>query len=427
MPLKDISVPNIDELDIPSAIESAAAATADIAEDAWEEFTGNDLISECMQATQKIAEDAWETCSPALEGAADIAKAGAYLSGRTALGVVGFAEDGCRGIATAVNVALGNREHATELAQTSFVDDTAALLGEALGVSEEIESAGDVAEDIGRFAAETAALSTISVAPTAASLASGAASIASATGKSFRKQAEDGNLSDEDVANVAVDGIVATVEVASAGAVGKLLRGAGKPFAQAEKNALKEGVDDAGEVVADAGKLLPNKTFSLDGVKCRTDDAGKIYRMDDDLIPDGSYELGGYKYSTDGQGRITSASGKLQIKGHEKRTNIKDSMEIVGRGEGKDTDDRSHLIADMFNGVGRLENLVAADINVNRSELKRIELKCNSALKSDNDVFYKIEPMYSRNSNRPSSFRVTDIINGEKTVTVLDNTPRSVQ
>lgn len=427
MPLKDINIPNVEILDVPRAIEATAAATADIAEDAWEEFTDNDPISECVQTTQKKAEDAWEACSPALEGIVDATKAGAYLSGRTALGIASFAEDGYRGIATAANLALGNRERATELAQTSYVDDTAALLGDALEVSEEIESAGDVAEDVGRLAAETGVYLTIPAAPTVVALASGTASIASATGKSFRERAADGDLNDEDIANVAVDGTVAALEAASAGIAGKLLRGAGKPFAKAEKKALKEGVDDAGEVVAGVGKLLPNKSFSIDGIECKTDDTGKLFRMGDDLIPNGSYELGGYKYTTDKLGRITSASGRLQIRDHEKRSNIRDSMETVGRGEGKDTDDRTHLIADMFNGVGRLENLVAADINVNRSELKRIELKCNSALKSGNDVFYKIEPMYSENLNRPSSFRVTDIINGEKTVTVLDNTPRSVQ
>ena len=42
------------------------------------------------------------------------------------------------------------------------------------------------------------------------------------------------------------------------------------------------------------------------------------------------------------------------------------------------------------------------------------------------EVFFKVEPLYEGGSFRPSSFAITDIIDGEETVTFLLNTTKEM-
>lgn len=45
-----------------------------------------------------------------------------------------------------------------------------------------------------------------------------------------------------------------------------------------------------------------------------------------------SYEINGYKYVTDAMGRVESAEGFLQLKTHEGRLTIKDTIQSIGKG-----------------------------------------------------------------------------------------------
>ena len=64
-------------------------------------------------------------------------------------------------------------------------------------------------------------------------------------------------------------------------------------------------------------------------MKCATDDLGQLYRVGDDLVPNMSYEINGYKYVTDAMGRVESAEGFLQLKTHEGRLTIKDTIQSI--------------------------------------------------------------------------------------------------
>lgn len=152
------------------------------------------------------------------------------------------------------------------------------------------------------------------------------------------------------------------------------------------------------------------------------DDRGEIYRVDDELIPDSKYEINGYTYQTDGLGRIASAEGTLRLKEEgRKKLNIKDSMEAIGKGSQKETDDRGHLIADRFEGGNGLENIVPMDGELNKGSFNKLENRLADAVKDGCTVQYKVEPKYADSTQRPSEFVVTDVIDGETTVTVFKN------
>lgn len=158
-----------------------------------------------------------------------------------------------------------------------------------------------------------------------------------------------------------------------------------------------------------------------DEAKKYYDDNGKEYRTGNDLEPNYEYEINSYKYRTDSEGRIVSAEGKLQIKDHENRNNMTDSRDVVGKGEMLETDDRGHLIADRFNGSGGIENVVPMDAELNKKDLNKLENTLAKAVNDGADVRYKIEPKYEGDSNRPSEFKVSYSINGEKEVVVFKN------
>ncbi|MBQ8944293.1 MAG: DNA/RNA non-specific endonuclease [Clostridia bacterium] len=161
-------------------------------------------------------------------------------------------------------------------------------------------------------------------------------------------------------------------------------------------------------------RIDADETSSPD--KVYNDDNGEPYRINDDLVPNNEFTKNDYKYTTDSEGRVTSAEGKLQVKDHPDRKDMPDNMEKVGKGDQKENDQRGHLIGDQFNGSGELENLVPMDANLNQGDYKKMETTLADAVKDGKDVYLKVEPIYNDNSNRPSSFRVSYTIDGEKTV-----------
>jgi hypothetical protein len=166
----------------------------------------------------------------------------------------------------------------------------------------------------------------------------------------------------------------------------------------------------------------PNSEAKIDGKMYYFDDAGKVYRVDDDLLPNNTYEINGYCYDTDEKGRISHVSGQLQRKDHDGRPPIKDSMDKIGKGDQRASDDRGHLVADRFQGGDGLENIVPMDSELNRhGDYRKLEDMLADALKDGATVHMDIEITYDGNSNRPSGFQVTVVIDGEKDVYYLKN------
>lgn len=159
----------------------------------------------------------------------------------------------------------------------------------------------------------------------------------------------------------------------------------------------------------------------LDGKTYYYDDNGKLYRVESDLAPNTEYLLNGYKYTTDEKGRIVSAEGTLHMKNREGRLPIKDSIEDIGKGDQKDSDDRGHLIGDQFDGSNGLENMIPQDSNINRNDFKNFENELAKEVKDGKEVYVKIEPVYDGDSRRPVAIVVTYSIDGEESVRVFPN------
>lgn len=150
------------------------------------------------------------------------------------------------------------------------------------------------------------------------------------------------------------------------------------------------------------------------------DDKGKLYRNGDNLMPNCTFERNGYEYKTDDHGRTISAGGKLRLREPGPRGNM-ESMEAIGKGDQKEGDQRGHLIGSQFDGSGGIENMTPMADKVNQSDYKKIETILAKALKDGAEVTLIIEPKYEGDSHRPSEYRVSYTINGERTTVVLRN------
>ena len=151
------------------------------------------------------------------------------------------------------------------------------------------------------------------------------------------------------------------------------------------------------------------------------DSNDNLYRVGNDLMSDNEYEINGYKYKTDESGRIISAEGDLHLKDREGRLTIKDSIEDIGKGDEKPTDDRGHLIGDQFDGSNGLENLIPQDANINRNDFKDFENELAKKVKDGKTVHNKVEPVYDGDFRRPSAIVVSYSIDGEESIRVFPN------
>ncbi|MBR4329993.1 MAG: DNA/RNA non-specific endonuclease [Candidatus Riflebacteria bacterium] len=170
--------------------------------------------------------------------------------------------------------------------------------------------------------------------------------------------------------------------------------------------------------------LTPSETskeFIENSVKIEYDDNNTPYRIGDELIPNTDYEINGYHYHTDESGRITCVEGTLHIKNREGRLPIKDSIETIGKGDQKETDDRGHLIGDQFDGSNGMENMIPQDANINRGDYNKLEQELAKEVKDGKKVEVKIEPQYEGESRRPSNIVVSYTINGETSVRIFPN------
>lgn len=105
-----------------------------------------------------------------------------------------------------------------------------------------------------------------------------------------------------------------------------------------------------------------------------------------------------YEFTLDELGRTVCAEGDLTLeKGNR---DLRAQVEAGGEWR-RDTDEGGHLIGTRFGGEGGEENLVAEDINLNRSGYKCLENEWESEIQSGSDIHIKIEPLYQEVSERP--------------------------
>lgn len=407
------------------AVEEAQRTVADWADAAWKDISSGDALATSISTVQEAADDAWKACEPTLAAAGETvregARNGAYIGGRFVLGVADVGENAYVGARSNVELLIGDEEAAVRTAQTHAVDDAADAWGDFMEADEQIREIGDYAEAGGEIATEVVlgAVAVTAAAPVA--VAAGSALVLDEMGKSLESGAEDGEISQEDVIGEVVAGGVTAATLLAGRGLNNLLASRAS-----EAGASSQILDDAGKVICEGDRLPPNNEFIVDGVKRATDDLGQVYRVGDDLVPNMSYEINGYKYVTDAMGRVESAEGFLQLKTHEGRLAIKDTIQSVGKGFEKSSDQRGHLIADRFNGSNGLENIVAMGGEVNQKAYKVIEQRCADAVRDGAEVFLKNEPLYEGGSFRPSSFVITDIIDGEETITFLRNVAKGM-
>ncbi len=205
-----------------------------------------------------------------------------------------------------------------------------------------------------------------------------------------------------------------------------------------EVNEIKPNTTDSYRDIKPDNKMTPKEMYNavenefskasqefentvIDGNKEYFDDNQLKYREGNDLIPNNTFEINNYIIKTDDMGRVISTEGQLQVKDHEDRRDM-DPRSVVNKGDMRDTDDRGHLIADRFNGSGGIENLVPMDSELNRhGDYMKMENTLADAVNAGASVYLKVEPRYENNSTRPSEFKVTYTIDGEKEVHVFKN------
>ena len=119
------------------------------------------------------------------------------------------------------------------------------------------------------------------------------------------------------------------------------------------------------------------------------------------LKPNEYYEVNGYSYETDRYGRIKECSGSLHLGTDERHQN---HQAKAGGEDRRETDAGGHLIAYRFEGSGKVDNIVAMDAHLNKSEYKQLENTWNNALERGASVDVNIRCRYPADSQRPSEF-----------------------
>jgi len=164
--------------------------------------------------------------------------------------------------------------------------------------------------------------------------------------------------------------------------------------------------------------------ITIDGESYRTDDRGIPHMYYDKtdkeypwkLIPDNKYTSCGYEYATDNQGRIRLATGKLYVPqdelredGQHKRKPLNAKVEDM-----EDEDQRGHVIADVFGGSNRVDNLVAMGHLTNNLEYKALEKKFKDLVKDGHDVEVTYSLVYNlgNDTKRPDGFALYWKIDG---------------
>ncbi|MEQ1967770.1 DNA/RNA non-specific endonuclease, partial [Xenorhabdus nematophila] len=130
--------------------------------------------------------------------------------------------------------------------------------------------------------------------------------------------------------------------------------------------------------------------------------------------PNTIYHVDGNKtYRTDSLSRPVSVEASLTLSSNDRNHY---QQRKTGH-QGNPGDDGGHLIGTIFNGPGEKLNMVPMESSLNRhGAWRNMERTWADALKSGNTVNVKIQPRYSDNSARPSSFDVSYTIGKERPI-----------
>lgn len=109
------------------------------------------------------------------------------------------------------------------------------------------------------------------------------------------------------------------------------------------------------------------------------------------------------------------------MKTREGRLPIRDSLDVIGKGDQKENDDRGHLIGDQFDGPNGLENMIAQDPDINKNAFKNFENELAREVKAGKEVFVKYDVLYDGDSRRPSGIAASYTIDGEESVRIFPN------
>ena len=178
--------------------------------------------------------------------------------------------------------------------------------------------------------------------------------------------------------------------------------------------------------VEDIDIMTSNKK-SHNKEKVYNDDNGSVYRVNDNLLPNNEYEVRGYRYKTDDFGRIIEAGGKLRLKDGSGRKNIVDTMDVIGKGDQKEGDQRGHIIGDRFDASNGLENIIPQDAKINMGDYKKLENELARCIMDKKDVYVHIDIVYPERNGvkegyrRPEALVVTYNIDGKENVRIFPN------
>nr|WP_281245136.1 DUF637 domain-containing protein [Xenorhabdus koppenhoeferi] len=146
-------------------------------------------------------------------------------------------------------------------------------------------------------------------------------------------------------------------------------------------------------------------------------DSGKKRAWDKQMnnpVPNATYHVDGNKtYRTDALSRPVSVEASLTLSSNDRNYY---QQRRVGH-QGNAGDDGGHLIGTIFNGPGEKLNMVPMESSLNRyGAWRNMERTWADALKTGKTVDVKIQPRYSDNSARPSSFDVSYTIGKDRPI-----------
>ncbi|CNK65880.1 HNH endonuclease domain-containing protein [Yersinia enterocolitica] len=158
-------------------------------------------------------------------------------------------------------------------------------------------------------------------------------------------------------------------------------------------------------------KAASTKEFKV--VEIKAGEKGSWSKPLNKPSPNTIYKVDGNKvYHTDDQGRVKMVEADLTAMTKDRNTY---QQRKAGK-SGDSGDEGGHLLASIFDGPGEKLNLVPMDANLNKGAWKKMENSWAKALEDGKPVKVKINPIYTGDSNRPSSFEIKCTIGNERPV-----------
>jgi hypothetical protein len=120
-----------------------------------------------------------------------------------------------------------------------------------------------------------------------------------------------------------------------------------------------------------------------------------------------------YLYTTDASGRVrtvTAAPLKLKPAGQPRVPHFRNPPDRV-----PGQDEAGHLIADLFQGSGGRENILAQLKDVNQKTFKDMESRWAGDIRGGKHVSVHLDVDYDPGSGRPTGFRITETIADPRT------------